>query len=114
MLRNGKRKAEEKVYYIRQHRTNEAVGRRMDFSSDVNANSEGLLEVTRGICMPQMAERTESDAPPNCAMLPLSIGEGKTLREIAKILQRSPSTLSRELRRNCEKKRGSTPELVEA
>ena len=29
----------------------------MDFSSDANANSEGLLEVNRGICMPQMAEK---------------------------------------------------------
>ena len=32
------------------------------------------------------------------------IGEGKTLRAIAKGLRRSPSTLSRELKRNCEKK----------
>lgn len=40
----------------------------------------------------------------------LSIGEGKTLREIAKILRRSPSTLSRELKRNCEKKRDYSPE----
>ena len=40
----------------------------------------------------------------------LSIGEGKTLREIAKILRRSPSTLSRELKRNCEKKRDCSPE----
>ena len=42
----------------------------MDFSSDANANFEGLLEVNRGICMPQMAEKTEPDAPPNCAALP--------------------------------------------
>ena len=42
----------------------------MDFSSDANANFEGLLEVNRGICMPQMAEKTEPDVPPNCAVLP--------------------------------------------
>ena len=42
----------------------------MDFLSDANANFEGLLEVNRGICMPQMAEKTEPDAPPNCAVLP--------------------------------------------
>ncbi len=35
-------------YLLRKHRTNEAVGRRMDFSSDANANPEGLLEVNRG------------------------------------------------------------------
>ena len=29
----------------------------MDFSSDANANFEGLLDVNRGICMPQMAEK---------------------------------------------------------
>mgnify|MGYP004685531109 FL=1 len=40
----------------------------------------------------------------------LRIGEGKTLREITKILRRSPSTLSRELKRNCEKKRDYSPE----
>jgi len=44
----------------------------MDFSSDANANFEGLLEVNRGICMPQMAEKTSPDAPPNWAVLPLS------------------------------------------
>ena len=32
------------------------------------------------------------------------ISEGKTLRAIAKGLGRSPSALSRELKRNCEKK----------
>ena len=42
----------------------------MDFSSDANADFEGLLEVNRGICMPQMAEKTEPDAPPNCAVVP--------------------------------------------
>ncbi|MDO4387382.1 MAG: hypothetical protein Q4E18_15415 [Clostridia bacterium] len=55
---------------LRQHRTNEVVGRRMDFSSDANANSEGLLEVNRGICMPQMAKKTSPDAPPNWAVVP--------------------------------------------
>ncbi|MDY2768891.1 MAG: hypothetical protein SOU13_03070, partial [Eubacteriales bacterium] len=55
---------------LRQRRTNEVVGRRMDFSSDANANFEGLLEVNRGICMPQMAEKTSPDAPPNCAVVP--------------------------------------------
>ena len=42
----------------------------MDFSSDANANFEGLLDVNREICMPQMAEKTSPDAPPNCAVLP--------------------------------------------
>ena len=42
----------------------------MDFSSDANADFEGLLEVNREICMPQMAEKTEPDVPPNCAVLP--------------------------------------------
>jgi hypothetical protein len=42
----------------------------MDFSSDANANFEGLLEVNRGICMPQMAEKASPDAPPNCAVVP--------------------------------------------
>ncbi|MCI7027386.1 MAG: hypothetical protein MR914_04885, partial [Clostridiales bacterium] len=55
-------------------RTNEVVGRRMDFSSDANANSEGLLEVNREICMPQMAEKTSPDAPPNCAAVPYLFG----------------------------------------
>jgi len=39
----------------------------MDFSSDANENPEGLLEVNRGIFMPQMAEKTSPDVPPNCA-----------------------------------------------
>ena len=56
--------------FLRQRRTNEVVGRRMDFSSDANANFEGLLEVNREICMPQMAEKTSPDAPPNCAVVP--------------------------------------------
>ena len=43
----------------------------MDFSSDANANFEGLLDVNREICMPQMAEKTSPDAPTNCAVLPL-------------------------------------------
>ena len=55
---------------LRRHRTNEVVGRRMDFSSDANANFEGLLEVNRGIFMPQMAEKTSPDAPPSCAVSP--------------------------------------------
>ncbi len=55
---------------LRQRRTNEVVGRRMYFSSDANANFEGLLEVNRRICMPQMAEKTSPDAPPNCAVAP--------------------------------------------
>ncbi|HJH67073.1 MAG TPA: hypothetical protein OGM06_02525 [Clostridiales bacterium] len=42
----------------------------MDFSSDANANFEGLLDVNREICMPQMAEKTSPDAPPNCAVVP--------------------------------------------
>ena len=44
----------------------------MDFSSDANANFEGLLAVNREICMPQMAEKTSPDAPPNCAVVPYS------------------------------------------
>ena len=43
----------------------------MDFSSDANENSEGLLEVNRGIFMPQMAEKTSPDVPPSCAAVPL-------------------------------------------
>ena len=42
----------------------------MDFSSDTNANFEGLLEVNREICMLQMAEKASTDAPPNCAVVP--------------------------------------------
>jgi len=42
----------------------------MDFSSDANANFEGLLAVNREICMMQMAEKTSPDAPPNCAVVP--------------------------------------------
>ena len=57
--------------FFRRHHTNEVVGRRVDFSSDANANFEGLLEVNRGICMPQMAEKTSPDVPPNCAVVPL-------------------------------------------
>ena len=43
----------------------------MDFSSDANANFEGLLAVNREICMMQMAEKTSPDAPPNCAVVSL-------------------------------------------
>ena len=42
----------------------------MDFSSDANANFEGLLDVNREICMPQMAEKISPDVPPNCAVVP--------------------------------------------
>jgi len=42
----------------------------MDFLSDENANFKGLLAVNREICMPQMAEKTSPDAPPNCAVVP--------------------------------------------
>ena len=42
----------------------------MDFSSDANANFEGLLAVNREICMTQMAEKTSPDAPPSCAVVP--------------------------------------------
>ena len=42
----------------------------MDFSSDANANFEGLLEVNREIYMPQMAEKTSPDVPLNCAVAP--------------------------------------------
>jgi hypothetical protein len=42
----------------------------MDFSSDANANFEGLLAVKRGICMPQMVEKTSPAAPPNCSVVP--------------------------------------------
>ena len=59
--------------FLWQHRTNEVVGLRMDFSSDANANSEGLLAVNQGICMPQMAEKASPDAPPNCAVVPYII-----------------------------------------
>ena len=46
----------------------------MDFSSDANANFEGLLAVNREICMPQMAEKTSADAPPSCAVVPKFFG----------------------------------------
>lgn len=39
----------------------------------------------------------------------LGIGEGKTIREIAKQLQRSPSTISRELKRNCKNRKDYSP-----
>ena len=66
-----RREQRKKITLIfRQHRTNEVVGWRMDFSSDANANFEGLLAVNREICMPQMAEKTSPDAPPNCAVVP--------------------------------------------
>ena len=55
---------------LRQHRTNKVVGRRMNFSSDASADSEGLLEVSRGICARQMAEKASSDVPPICVVLP--------------------------------------------
>ena len=42
----------------------------MDFSSDANANFEGLLGVNQKICMPQIAEKTSPDALPNCAAVP--------------------------------------------
>ena len=66
-----RREQRKKITLIfRQHRTNEVVGWRMDFSSDANANFEGLLAVNREICMTQMAEKTSPDAPPNCAVVP--------------------------------------------
>jgi hypothetical protein len=57
-------------FKVTPHSTNEVVGWRMDFSSDTNANFEDLLAVNRGICMPQMAEKTSPAAPPNCAVVP--------------------------------------------
>ena len=42
----------------------------MDFSTDANANFEGLLEVNREICMPQMAEKMSPDPLPNCEVAP--------------------------------------------
>ena len=42
----------------------------------------------------------------------LNIGAGKTLREIARILQRSASTLSRELKRNCENREEYSPDKI--
>ena len=47
---------------VRLLRTNEAVGRRMDFSSDAKTNSEGLL--------PRRSEKAMPDAPPNGAGAP--------------------------------------------
>jgi len=78
MSSEKQKKAEQNVLFneipnvrlLRQHRTNEVVGWRMDFSSDANANFEGLLAVNREICMTQMAEKTSPDAPPNCAVVP--------------------------------------------
>lgn len=39
----------------------------------------------------------------------LGIGEGKSIREIAKELRRSPSTISRELKRNCKRRKEYSP-----
>jgi len=39
----------------------------------------------------------------------LGIGEGKSIRKIAKELRRSPSTISRELKRNCKKRESYSP-----
>ena len=47
----------------------------MDFSSDANAKFEGLLEVNREICMPQMAKKASPDAPLNCAVVPKVTGK---------------------------------------
>ena len=42
----------------------------MNFSADAVADFEGLLEVSRDICMKQMAEKAPPDVPPICAVLP--------------------------------------------
>jgi len=47
----------------------------MHFLSDAIAEIEGLLAVHRGICIPQMAEKTSPDAPPNCAVVPYTISK---------------------------------------
>ena len=39
--------------------------------------------------------------------------EGKKIREIAKALERSPSTISRELHRNCKRKEDYSPAKAE-
>lgn len=39
----------------------------------------------------------------------LGIGEGQSIREIAKELRRSPSTLSREIKRNCKNRESYSP-----
>ncbi|MDY2770861.1 MAG: hypothetical protein SOU13_13195, partial [Eubacteriales bacterium] len=56
----------------------------MDFSSDANANFEGLLEVNREICMPQMAEKTSPDVPPNCAVVPQFLSFSSAARNAAR------------------------------
>ena len=60
-------------YILRQHRTNELVRRRMNFSSDAMADFEGLLEVNRKIYKQQMAEKASPTLPANCAVLPKPI-----------------------------------------
>jgi len=40
------------------------------FSSNANADFEGLLDAKRGIRMPQAAEKTVPAAPPNLAVRP--------------------------------------------
>jgi len=40
------------------------------FSSNANADFEGLLDAKRGIRMPQAAEKTVPEAPPNLAVRP--------------------------------------------
>jgi len=57
-------------FQLGQHRTNELVRRRMNFSSDAMADFEGLLEVNRKICKQQMAEKASPTLPTNCAGLP--------------------------------------------
>ena len=42
----------------------------MDFSSEADANFEGVLEANREICMLQRTEKTSPDAPLNCAVVP--------------------------------------------
>ena len=53
-----------------QHRTNELVNWRVNFTSDAIADFEDLLEVNREICKQQMAEKALPDAPANGAVFP--------------------------------------------
>ena len=57
-------------WLLRQYRTNELVRWRMHFLSDAIAEIEGLLEVNRGFCKKQMAEKAAPSLPTNCAVVP--------------------------------------------
>ena len=70
----------------------------MDFSSDANANFEGLLEVNREICMPQMAEKMSPDPLPNCEVAPSIFPQPFIEKESLAIINRKTSCAAAVLR----------------